>query len=164
MAYSQSLNRILPNCLNSLQIEALGNQLNYLPYDLPYDILPNYPGVQSQPLQPLTNVLQPLPNGLQSLPNIQSLANLQSLPNIQSLPLMQSPNVLQSSPNVYQPGMIPVIEDNMIASNLANALQLLVVSNLLRNTLPQVRDVVGYPSIEYAATPQCGLGSYNYVY
>lgn len=161
MAYSQTLNRIVSNCGLNAIADTLGNQLNYLPYDLPYELLPNaYPGARQPnglPLQPLTKMMQPLPNTIQTIPNA-----LQPLPNvIQSLP-----NVLQSLPNVLQQGVAPaaVIQDDTVAINLANALQLLVVSNLLRNTLPQARDVVAPYPVEYITSPPLGFGGYNYVY
>ncbi|CAG4963794.1 uncharacterized protein LOC123704221 [Colias croceus] len=63
------------------------------------------------------------------------------------------------------PGLIPeigyptVIQDSSVANSLANALQLLVVSNLLSSTLPGPCDLPGYPVESLMPLP-----AYNYVY
>nr|XP_053621396.1 uncharacterized protein LOC128681487 [Plodia interpunctella] len=56
-------------------------------------------------------------------------------------PVLQS----QYQTAVVQPPVVPtttIIQDSTVANNLANALQLLIVSNLLSNTLPYMGDVV----------------------
>ncbi|XP_059062659.1 uncharacterized protein LOC131855395 [Achroia grisella] len=57
-----------------------------------------------------------------------------------------------------------IIQDSTVANNLANALQLLIVSNLLSNTLPAKPDVV----IPACASPvdliSPVVGGINYVY
>uniref|UniRef100_A0A2A4K0P7 Uncharacterized protein n=1 Tax=Heliothis virescens TaxID=7102 RepID=A0A2A4K0P7_HELVI len=77
-----------------------------------------------------------------------------------------------------------IIQDSTVANNLANALQLLVVSNLLSNTLPTSAPEVIVPgfgsALEYGLSPispviapispvvspinSCGFGPYNYIY
>ncbi|XP_026761602.3 uncharacterized protein LOC113520476 [Galleria mellonella] len=61
-----------------------------------------------------------------------------------------------------------IIQDSTVANNLANALQLLVVSNLLSNTLPTMGDVVvpNYAAPVEMVSPVAvnGLPGYNYVF
>ena len=87
--------------------------------------------------------------------------------------------------NQVQPTTI--IQDSTVANNLANALQLLVVSNLLSNTLPLSQPDVVVPALGYGSpldyglmspispvmsplgpivspVNSCGFGPYNYVY
>lgn len=63
-----------------------------------------------------------------------------------------------------------IIQDSTVANNLANALQLLVVSNLLSNTLPTANEIVvpAYGPMDYGMVSpivsSCGYSPYNYVY
>lgn len=106
-------------------------------------------------------------------------------PNILPLPIAETiiPNQVVLGPNYPQvidgyAGLNPttIIQDSTVANNLANALQLLVVSNLLSNTLntPELLvPGVGYGPVEYKMAPvgpivapmgPCGYGPYSYVY
>ncbi|KAI8441328.1 hypothetical protein MSG28_014949 [Choristoneura fumiferana] len=52
-----------------------------------------------------------------------------------------------------------IIQDNSVANNLANTLQLLLVSNLLSNTLPNA------PELVVPAVPSCGCcNGVSYIY
>ncbi|CAH4032646.1 uncharacterized protein LOC123715357 [Pieris brassicae] len=65
---------------------------------------------------------------------------------------------------ISEVGYPTVIQDSSVANNLANALQLLVVSNLLSSTLPGPCELPlpGYP-VE-SMVPMPSLPAYNYVY
>lgn len=52
-----------------------------------------------------------------------------------------------------------IIQDSTVANNLANALQLLVVSNLLSNTLPLSQPEVVVPTVGFGSTLDYGLMS-----
>lgn len=115
---SQCVNRVVPNCGQTLVEGLLPNQLLLREPGLP--ILPNIP---TGPIYPA--------------------------------PVLPGPIIQEGY------GYAPtVIQDSNVANSLANALQLLVVSNLLSSTLPGPYDpylpvdVVGMPN-NYA---------YNYIY
>ncbi|CAB3223130.1 unnamed protein product [Arctia plantaginis] len=63
-----------------------------------------------------------------------------------------------------------IIQDSTVANNLANALQLLVVSNLLSNTLPTANEIYvpSYGPMDYGMVSpiisSCGYSPYNYIY
>ncbi|KAF9420656.1 hypothetical protein HW555_003203 [Spodoptera exigua] len=61
---------------------------------------------------------------------------------------------------VYNPATT-IIQDSSVANNLANALQLLVVSNLLSNTLPSSSPDVIIPGMGLGAVDYGMLGPYN---
>ncbi|CAF4922897.1 unnamed protein product [Pieris macdunnoughi] len=65
---------------------------------------------------------------------------------------------------ISEVGYPTVIQDSSVANNLANALQLLVVSNLLSSTLPGPCELPlpGYP-VE-SVVPVSSMPAYNYVY
>lgn len=147
-AYSQVLNRLVSNVL------PIGETI------LPNQVLLNSLG---------QNLVQVAPNVLPLGPNVLPLG-----PNV--LPL--GPNVLPVGPNVVNydpyvdtvlssPVTVPtttIIQDSTVANNLANALQLLVVSNLLSNTLPSMGDVLvpSYSAPVELVSPLSlgGLGGY----
>lgn len=114
-------------------------------------------------------------------------------PNLMPLPeslipnqlvLNQMPNYLPAVPSydygieaIYANPMptTTIIQDSTVANNLANALQLLVVSNLLSNTLPVANEIVvpAYPAMEFGGglispvasmSPCNNYAGYNYVY
>ncbi|PZC74164.1 hypothetical protein B5X24_HaOG208236 [Helicoverpa armigera] len=112
-------------------------------------------------------------------------------PNILPLPVSETilPNQMIIGPN-YAPPILEVpygletvitnhalpsttiIQDSTVANNLANALQLLVVSNLLSNTLPTSTPEIIVPGfgspLEYGLSPinpVIGpISPYNYIY
>ncbi|XP_028041130.1 uncharacterized protein LOC114251150 [Bombyx mandarina] len=67
---------------------------------------------------------------------------------------------------LYQNPATTIIQDSTVANNLANALQLMVVSNLLSNTLPGCNDVVvPFGTVDFAPIPNCNnYGGYNYIF
>ncbi|RVE42368.1 hypothetical protein evm_012989 [Chilo suppressalis] len=86
------------------------------------------------------------------LPLTQNLINYE-------VPLPCGYETVLSSP-VTVPGTTTIIQDSTVANNLANALQLLIVSNLLSNTLPYMGADVVVPSYPAPiAYPGC-----NYVF
>ncbi|XP_064075607.1 uncharacterized protein LOC135194251 [Vanessa tameamea] len=91
------------------------------------------------------------------LPN-QLLLREQGLPLLPTVPGPLCPGPLMPGPIIQEGfGYAPtVIQDSSVANSLANALQLLVVSNLLSSTLPGPCD--NYP-LDFV-----GLPTYNYIY
>ncbi|XP_022115654.1 uncharacterized protein LOC110993627 [Pieris rapae] len=88
------------------------------------------------------------------------LAPAPILPALGPAPVLAPPLV----PGVIsEVGYPTVIQDSSVANSLANALQLLVVSNLLSSTLPGPCELPlsGYP-VESIPIPS--LPAYNYVY
>ncbi|XP_059062468.1 uncharacterized protein LOC131855242 [Achroia grisella] len=129
VAFTQVLNRVIPNIGNILPIGET--------------IIPN---------QLLLNQLAP---------NLIPVA-----PNLINYEVPSYVDTVLSSPvTVPSP---TIIQDSTVANNLANALQLLVVSNLLRNTLPTMGEVVApnYAAPIEVVSPVTvgGLPGYNYVY
>ncbi|XP_075988530.1 uncharacterized protein LOC142984665, partial [Anticarsia gemmatalis] len=97
------------------------------------------------------------------------LPNQVILPNYPS-PIIDVPYGVETI--VSNPVALPattIIQDSTVANNLANALQLLVVSNLLSNTLPTANDIVvpAYsPALDFVSpmVSSCGYSPYNYIY
>ncbi|CAG9794183.1 unnamed protein product [Diatraea saccharalis] len=86
-------------------------------------------------LLPITETI--LPNQVIFNPNLYPVA--QNLINYE-IPL-------GLSPPITVPATTTIIQDSTVANNLANALQLLIVSNLLSNTLPYMGSDVIVPGI-----------------
>ncbi|CAK1548905.1 unnamed protein product [Leptosia nina] len=89
----------------------------------------------------------------------QALAPAPILPALAPAPLLAPP----VTPLVPEIGYPAVIQDSSVANSLANALQLLVVSNLLSSTLPGPCELPlpGYPVENVLPMP---MSPYNYVY
>ncbi|KAG6444382.1 uncharacterized protein LOC115439807 [Manduca sexta] len=126
-------------------------------------VLASFSAISAQCLNRMLPALQP-----SILPVAETLIPNQVLVN-------QVPNYLPFEYGIeplYPAPMMPtttIIQDSTVANNLANALQLLVVSNLLSNTLPTAGEVI--VPIEYGpnllspvAMPCGGFGGFNYVY
>ncbi|VVC91450.1 unnamed protein product [Leptidea sinapis] len=137
-AYSQCLNRIINGCAPNVYENLLPNNLIIGPQGIP--ILPTL-----APAAPCLPTLAP------AAPCLPTLAQSSILPVAQ--------NVIPEYPYPT------VVHDSSVANSLANALQLLVVSNLLSNTLPGPCELPGYPVETVLPMPALpGCSSYNYVY
>ncbi|XP_045782273.1 uncharacterized protein LOC123878941 [Maniola jurtina] len=88
------------------------------------------------------------------LPILPTPCGGQILPPIYQTPIISGP----IGPVVSEVGYPTVMQDSSVANSLANALQLLVVSNLLSTTLPTPCEMPLYP---YEVM---GMPAYNYIY
>ncbi|KAJ0170326.1 hypothetical protein K1T71_014254 [Dendrolimus kikuchii] len=100
-----------------------------------------------------------LPVGEAIIPN-QLLLNQQFIPTSPNLYNIDVPLAYDYTNAIPTMPTTTIIQDSTVSNNLANALQLLVVSNLLRNTLYNDDMIPNYAPIDIPI----GNYGYNYVY